>query len=131
MAAPRSRIRFSPTIANVPQFFDVAQDPFNALHLIAVAATGLFTNRDTGGEVWVSNDAGTNWSVSTDNFVFAPETTVGAEPRSVLFDAVTPNVVYFATTLGVFKSSSGGTSPSSVQRGSDADGCTTQRWHAL
>jgi photosystem II stability/assembly factor-like uncharacterized protein len=98
-------------VAKAPQFFDVAQDPFNAPHLIAVAATGVCCNGDTGGEVWVSNDAGTNWSVSTDNFVFAPEITAGAEPRSVLFDAVTQNVVYFATTLGVFKSSSGGTSP--------------------
>src|SRR5262249_7819589 len=64
-------------------------------------------DRSQGGEVFVSMDAGVTWNApSNNNFVLAPETFGGGEPRAVVFDRITPNVVYFATTWGLFVSAS-------------------------
>ena len=92
---------------NLPmQFVDVAQDPFDANHIVALAAPtpDAFTDKSAGGEVWISTDAGQTWSgPNTNVFVIAPEISGGGEPRAVLFDRFTPNVTYAATTWGVFK----------------------------
>ncbi len=88
------------------QFVDIAQDPSNASHIIAMAAptAEAFTDKSTGGEVWISHDAGQTWAgPNTNNFMIAPENSGGGEPRALLFDRFTPGVVYFATTWGVFK----------------------------
>lgn len=89
------------------EFVDVQQDPFDATRVVALTApiAGAFTDRSQGGEVFVSHDGGATWDAgSNNNFVLAPETTGGGEPRSLLFDRFTPNLVYFTTTWGVFKS---------------------------
>jgi len=91
-------------------FVDIAQNPFDAMTVAALSAPESgYSTLDSGGEVWVSHDAGLTWgTASTNNFVIAPETTGGGEPRAILFDRLTQDVVYFATTWGVFK---GGTAP--------------------
>jgi hypothetical protein len=89
------------------EFVDVEQDPFDAMRVVALTApiADAFTDRSQGGEVFVSHDGGATWDApSIDNFVLAPETTGGGEPRSVFFDRFTQNQVYFTTTWGVFKS---------------------------
>jgi hypothetical protein len=91
------------------QFCDLAQDPFDANHLIALAGA-------TGGhiiysELWTSSDAGQNWSVTTPVFQISPDTVDQAEPLAVLFDRFIQGTVYYATAFGVFKSTTGGASP--------------------
>jgi hypothetical protein len=89
------------------EFVDVQQDPFDATRVVALTApiAADFTDRSAGGEVFVSHDGGATFDGgSNNNFVIAPETTGGGEPRSLLFDRFTQNVVYFSTTLGLFKS---------------------------
>jgi len=91
------------------EFVDVAEDPFNANRIVALTAPPAEANTDKsqGGEVFVSMDAGVTWNApSNNNFVLAPETIGGGEPRAVVFDRNTPNIVYFATTWGLFKSAS-------------------------
>ncbi len=91
-------------------FVDVAQDPFNASRIVALTAPTASIDHSNGGEAWISLDAGLTWgSPLVDSFVIAPETTGGGEPRAVLFDRFTSNVLYFATTWGVYK---GGSDPS-------------------
>ena len=93
------------------QFVDVAEDPFDPNHIVAIAAPTLDagTDKSQGGEVWTSQNAGQTWSgPNTNIFVIAPETLGGGEPRAVLFDRFTQGVVYAATTWGVFKFSGGG-----------------------
>ena len=91
------------------QFIDVAQDPFNANRIVALAAPTWLTDKSQGGEVWVSQDAGASWGsgANINNFQLAPDPAPGGEPRAVLFDKFTQNTVYFATTWGVWKSSGG------------------------
>jgi len=86
-------------------FVDVVQDPFNANKVVALTAPDIgYSTLDSGGEKWVSTDAGVTWGGAiTNNFVITPETTGGGEPRAMLFDRLTQDVVYFATTWGVFK----------------------------
>jgi photosystem II stability/assembly factor-like uncharacterized protein len=97
-------------------FVDVAQNPFDATTLVALSAPDFGSSTlDSGGEVWVSHDAGVTWgSASTNNFVISPETTGGGEPRAVLFDKLTQDVVYFATTWGVFKGGTAAPVPTSA-----------------
>ncbi len=87
------------------EFIDVAQDPFDANRVVALTAPPpeAFTDKSQGGEVFVSHDGGVTFDAgSNNNFVLAPETLGGAEPRAVIFDRNTVNVVYFATTWGLF-----------------------------
>jgi hypothetical protein len=89
------------------EFVDVRQDPFDATRVVALTAptAGAFTDKSQGGEVFVSHDGGATWDAgSNNNFVLAPEPFGGGEPRSLLFDRFTQNVVYFTTTWGVFRS---------------------------
>jgi photosystem II stability/assembly factor-like uncharacterized protein len=87
-------------------FVDVRQDPFDATRVVALTAPipEWFTYKSQGGDVFVSHDGGATWDGSNNNFVLAPEVFGGGEPRSLLFDRFTQNVVYFSTTWGVFKS---------------------------
>jgi len=93
---------------NAPlQFVDVAQDPFDANRIIALSAPPAQAEIDhsQGGAVLVSADAGQTWNnIGSSNFVLAPETTGGGEPRAVFFDKTVPNAIYFATTWGLFLS---------------------------
>jgi len=116
-AGPTPVIQSGGTPALPLRFVDIVQDPFDALHIVAMSAPEPgYSTLDSGGEIWVSHDAGVSWgTASTDNFVVAPETTGGGEPRALLFDRVTANVVYFATTWGVFKG--GGAPPVLVSSG--------------
>jgi photosystem II stability/assembly factor-like uncharacterized protein len=109
-AGPAPVIQSGGTPALPLSFVDIVQDPFDALRIVALSAPEPgYSFLDSGGEVWVSHDAGVTWgTASNNNFVLAPETTGGGEPRALLFDHLTANVVYFATTWGVFK---GGTAP--------------------
>jgi hypothetical protein len=89
------------------QFVDLAEDPFNANHIIAVAAPVVgFSFKGLYGEIWTSTDAGQTFDRTTNNFLLPPDF-ANAEPRSVLFDRFTQGVVYYATTWGVFKSING------------------------
>lgn len=98
----------SGSYATLPlEFVDVQQDPFDATRVVALTApiAAAFTDRSQGGEVFVSHDGGATFDAgSNNNFVLAPETTGGGEPRSLLFDRFSQNVVYFTTTWGLFKS---------------------------
>lgn len=92
------------------QFCDLAQDPFGANHLIAIAAqTGV--RNGIYGELWTSSDAGQTWSVTTAAFQIPPDSADQAEPLAVLFDRYTQGTVYYATAFGIFKSTTGGDSP--------------------
>jgi len=123
------------------EFIDVAQDPFDANRVVALTAPPpeAFTDKSQGGQVFVSHDGGVTFDAgSNNNFVLAPETVGGAEPRAVVFDRNTVNVVYFATTWGLFKSvnsppalvSSGmmqlGTRPSGAHPFDEVDSLTQQ-----
>jgi hypothetical protein len=93
------------------QFYDLAQDPFDANHMIAVAGQTDPIYKAIYGELWTSSDAGQNWSMTTPAFQIAPDAQDQAEPRAVLFDHYTQGTVYYATAWGVFKSTTGGGSP--------------------
>jgi len=95
--------------AGPAQFSDLAQDPFDANHLIAIA--GVTGARTAYSELWTSADAGQTWSVTTPAFQIPPDTADQAEPLAVLFDRYTQGTVYYATAFGVFKSTTGGASP--------------------
>ena len=109
-------------------FVDLAQDPFNASKIVALAAPTASTDHSDGAETWVSFDAGLTWgSPLVNSFVIAPETTGGGEPRAVLFDRFTPDVLYFATTWGLFKgggANSGFSSAGMLQMGPRPSGAT-------
>lgn len=91
------------------QFCDLAQDPFDANHLIALA--GVTGARKTYSELWTSTNAGQTWSVTTPAFQIPPDAVDQAEPLAVLFDRYTQGTVYYATAFGVFKSTTGGDAP--------------------
>ncbi len=88
------------------EFLDVAQDPFDTTKIVALTAPAVeaYTDKSQGGEVWVSTDAGLTWgSANINQFLITPETSGGGEPRALLFDRFTANVIYVATTWGVYK----------------------------
>jgi len=89
------------------QFFDVVQVPSNPSMFFAISGPvpgAGYTALDAGGEVRVSNDAGVTWgSPNINQFVIAPETVGGGEPRALLFDRFDANAIYIGTTWGVFK----------------------------
>jgi photosystem II stability/assembly factor-like uncharacterized protein len=93
------------------QFNDVAQDPFDANHMIAVAGQTDPVLHARYGELWASSDAGQTWSMTTPAFQIPPDMADQAEPYGVLFDRYVQGTVYYATAWGVFQSTTGGGSP--------------------
>jgi hypothetical protein len=94
------------------EYVDIAQDPFNASRLVALSAPPAeaegFTQKSQGGELIVSIDAGVTWNLAANEyFVLPPDTSGSGEPRAIVFDHGTPNLIYFATTWGVFTGGNG------------------------